>query len=120
MLLLANRDDSKFKDIKNKKGLNIATRVFAGATTGTSFASATISGVAMGKLNKNVENFDNCDKALSDSFLLREVEYNILTGEELYYLNEDKNAFILESMFLYDLQNVTVSAEYDYDENVYV
>lgn len=44
------------------------------------------------------------------------IDYNILTGEELQYLNADKSGFILEEMFLYDTENVSVSASYEYDE----
>lgn len=61
---LANRDDSKFNDIKNKKGLNVATSILAGVTTGTSLTSAILSSTQIEKLQTAIDNAKNCETAL--------------------------------------------------------
>lgn len=74
---------NKEKLAEKKKGLNIATSILAGVTTGTSATSTVTSGIAMSKLNKNVDNFKNCDEALKDSFLRRQirVDYSYRTED---------------------------------------
>ncbi len=81
--ILSNSNNEKLKD--KKKGLNVATSILAGVTTGTSGASAITSGVAMKKLGSNIEKATNCEEVLKKEY----VGTRSVSTSESYWKDEE-------------------------------